>query len=100
MLELNESTFAAETAEGLVIVDFYAAWCGPCRTLAPLLEQLQGVKVVKVNTDDNLELATRFGVAHLPTLVYLKDGVEVSRDVGLQMPKNMQAKVDGLLMAG
>ena len=59
MMELNESNFAAETSTGVVLVDFYAPWCGPCRMLAPVLEQITGAKVVKVKTDDNKQLAVK-----------------------------------------
>jgi thioredoxin 1 len=96
MLELNESDFAEHTKEGLKLVDFYAPWCGPCRLLAPTLEQVQNVEVVKVNTDDAPDLATQFRVSGIPCLVFLKDGVEVDRLIGLHSKEAIQARVDAL----
>lgn len=94
MLELNEHDFAKHTSEGTVLVDFYATWCGPCRAIAPMLEQLKDVKVVKVNTEDSPELAVKFRVSHLPTLVFMKDGVEVDRKIGLQGLAPTQQRID------
>ena len=74
-----------------VIVDFYADWCGPCRRLAPVFEELSsemsGVDFVKVNVEDAPDVAGRFGVRSIPTLVLFKDGSEVDRVMGL-MPKD------------
>ena len=95
-LELNEANFEENTQEGLVLVDFYATWCSPCRALAPILENVTDVKVVKVNTDLNMTLASGFNISALPTLVFLKDGVEVDRTMGLQSLEALQTKVDGL----
>jgi thioredoxin 1 len=93
-MELNESNFAENTGSGLVLVDFYAPWCGPCRALAPTLETIQNVKVVKVNVDDNPNISTEYRVSSIPLLVILKDGVEVERLVGLQTQTTLQGKVD------
>ena len=95
-LELNETNFEENVEAGLVLVDFYATWCGPCRSLAPILEELTEIKVVKVDTDQNHTLATRYSVSALPTLVFLKDGVEVGRVMGLQNKETLQEKVDAL----
>ena len=69
-----------------VLVDFYADWCGPCKMLAPLIEELAGeltdIKVGKVNVDENQDLAAEFGVMSIPTVVALRDGKEVQRTVG------------------
>ena len=70
-----------------VLVDFYADWCGPCKMLAPLLEQFEQehpqVKVCKINVDDQSDLAVDYGVRSIPTLVVFKDGKEANRSVGL-----------------
>jgi thioredoxin 1 len=93
-LELNEANFEENTEEGLVLVDFYATWCGPCRALSPILEQVQNVKVFKVDTDANQRLATQFNISALPTLVFMKDGEEVDRVMGLWPLEQLQQKVD------
>lgn len=84
--ELTSDTFDEATRTGTSVVDFWAPWCGPCRTLAPVLEDLQEampeVSVVKVNVDDSPELAQRFGVMSIPTVIKLTDGQEAKRIVG------------------
>ena len=79
-------------SEKLVIVDFWATWCGPCRMLSPLLDEVEEemadkVTVVKVNVDDADEIAYRYRIMSIPTLVFIKDGQMVDRTVGA-MPKS------------
>ena len=79
-------------SEKLVIVDFWATWCGPCRMLSPLLDVVEAemedkVEVVKVNVDDADEIAMRFRIMSIPTLLFFKDGAMVDRSVGA-MPKS------------
>ena len=85
---LNNSDFNAETSSGVALIDFYADWCGPCRMLAPTVREVAearaDVLVGKVNVDKEGELARRFGIFSIPTLVVLKDGVEVSRSLGVR----------------
>lgn len=75
---------------GTVVVDFYATWCNPCKMLAPVFEQVsnevEGVTFGKVNIDENMELTVKYNVTTVPTIVLLKDGVEVDRMVGF-VPK-------------
>jgi thioredoxin 1 len=96
MIELNESQFNEGVKDGLVLVDFYTPFCGPCRALAPILEQLQDVKVVKVNVSDNPNLAVRYSFSAVPTLIFMKDGVEAARMVGMQPKEILQKKIDEL----
>lgn len=69
-----------------VLIDFWATWCGPCRMLAPIIEEIANeradIKVGKVDVDDEGELATKFGVSSIPTVVLMKDGKEIGRSVG------------------
>lgn len=96
MLELNEHNFAEQTKEGLVLVDFFAHWCPPCRALAPTLEKLENIKVVKVNTDECEDLASKYSVSGIPCLIFLRNGKEIDRVVGLRSQQQLQEKVDKL----
>lgn len=85
----NDQNFAAQTGKGLAIVDMYADWCGPCKMMAPVFEELSQtyagkINMGKLNVDDSPEVPGKFGVSGIPTLVFLKDGVEVGRLVGFQ----------------
>ena len=87
--QLSEATFAEEVnaATEAVLVDFWAEWCGPCKTIAPILEELASeqagkLKIAKVDVDDNQGLARQYGVQSIPTMIVFKDGAEVHRMVG------------------
>ena len=87
MIHLTLDNFDSEISQGKVLVAFWASWCGPCRMLAPILEQLEetekDVKICKVNVDENQELAKRFGVLSIPTLILFKNGKMTDKSVGL-----------------
>ena len=87
MKNLDQSTFDAATAAGLHVIDFTAKWCGPCRQMAPVLEQLAQeyagrARFAAVDCDDEPQLAQRYNVRSMPTFVVLRDGREVGRIVG------------------
>ena len=92
MIHFNKETFEKTLAEGrLMMVDFWAEWCGPCQMLGPVIESLaekyEGRAVVgKVNTDEEQELAMRFGITGIPTVIFFKDGREIDRLVGVMPP--------------
>ena len=96
IVNATDQNFANETSQGLVLVDFWATWCGPCKMIAPVLEELDSemsetVKIVKVDVDENQETAGQFQVMSIPTLLLMKDGEVVDKVVGFQ-PK--EALVD------
>ena len=94
MKVIKESEFINEINEGLVLVDFYAEWCGPCKMLSPILEQInaedENVKIIKVNIDDSRFLANYYQIQSIPTLILLKDGQLLHRMVGFRPKKNIQ----------
>ncbi|AMB94655.1 thioredoxin [Aerococcus sanguinicola] len=84
---LTDANFEAETQDGLVLVDFWATWCGPCRMQSPVIEQLDDemgdqVKFTKVDVDENQETARQFGIMSIPTLLIKKDGEAVETLIG------------------
>lgn len=88
---ITDATFAAEVAKGITLVDFWAPWCGPCRNLAPVLDELAGemgpaVKFTKLNMDDNPDMAGQYGIMSIPTMLLFRDGKLVNKMVGA-LPK-------------
>jgi thioredoxin 1 len=103
---VTDATFTSELleAKGLVLVDFWAEWCGPCKTMMPAVEELAKlydgeVKVAKVNSDENRAAAEQFKVRGLPTLIVLRDGVEQERILGVTSKTRIAAALDKYLGA-
>ena len=105
VVDADSATFAAETTASVpVVVDFWAAWCGPCRMISPVLEDLATshaghLKVVKVDVDANPGLATRFGAQSIPLLVVIRDGQEIDRVVGALPRAALEQRLHPVLAA-
>jgi thioredoxin 1 len=86
-IELTNANFDSTIAEGVAMVDFWAPWCGPCRMIAPVIEELaedfEGkAKICKVNTDEQQEVAAKYGIRSIPTILFFKDGQMVDQMIG------------------
>lgn len=100
--QVTDGSFATEISQGLVLVDFWATWCGPCQYVAPILEDLAGqyagkIKVAKLDVDSNPQTTQKFNVRSIPSILFFKDGEHVDTVVGA-VPKDMlQGKIDALI---
>ncbi|MFB0843240.1 thioredoxin [Paenibacillus oleatilyticus] len=102
IVNVKDAEFKDAIQEGVVLVDFWAPWCGPCKMIAPILEELNGklgdaVKIAKVNVDDNPETAGQYGVMSIPTLKLFKNGVEVGTQVGVRPLTELESWVQAQL---
>jgi thioredoxin 1 len=102
-IEINEANFETEVLQSTqpVLVDFWAEWCGPCKMLAPVLDEIANervghAKVVKVNIDENPVLAARYGIQAIPTLLYFAEGEVRDKSLGVQNKKVISLKLDAL----
>ncbi|MCB9496680.1 MAG: thioredoxin [Fibrobacteria bacterium] len=100
---VDQSSFPTEVllSKQPVAVDFFAEWCGPCKALAPVLEKFSDgyagrVKIAKVDVDHNPELASRYGIRGVPTMMFFRDGKVVDQVVGLLPPAQLAQKLDSL----
>ena len=102
--EVNDATFEQEVlkASQPVMVDFWAPWCGPCRMVAPVVEELAveydgKVEFVKLNTDDNPNTAVKYGIRSIPTLLVFKDGQPVGQIIGFRPKSDLKQRLDAVL---
>lgn len=101
---LNEKNFKQEVidSEQAVLVDFWAPWCGPCKMMTPILEELNKdnnskLKIGKLNTDENQALAANYGITGIPTLIIFKNGEPAERIVGVLPKEEIQKKIDSTI---
>lgn len=96
--EITDSNFETEVGEGLTIIDFWAEWCGPCRMISPIIEQIAeenpDIKVGKVNVDFNQDLSTKYNIRSIPTILFIKGNEIVDKVVGAVPKDRIQAVVD------
>ena len=101
-IEVTSANFEDTTKDGVSMVDFWAPWCGPCRMIAPVIDELAGdfegkAKICKVNTDEEQELAVKFGVRSIPTILFMKNGEVVDTMVGASSKQAFADKINSLL---
>ena len=101
-IELTSANFEATIKEGVSLVDFWAPWCGPCRMIAPVIEELAEefsgkANICKVNTDEELDIGVKYGIRSIPTIMFFKDGELVDQMVGAASKQAFTDKLNSLL---
>jgi thioredoxin 1 len=103
-IEINESSFNKEVIESdkPFLVDFWAPWCGPCKMLSPVIEELSKeyegkIKIGKVNTDENMSLSSKFQITSIPCMILFKNGVSIERITGFKSKNDIKEVIDNAL---
>ena len=101
-IELTSAKFDATTKEGVSLVAFWAPWCGPCRMIAPVIDELAGdfegkANICKVNTDEEQDLAVKYGIRSIPTIIFMKNGEVVDQLIGATSKQALTDKINSLL---
>ncbi len=101
-IDLTPENFEEVTKNGVSLVDFWAPWCGPCRMIAPVIEELASefegkANICKVNTDEQQDLAVKYGIRSIPTIIFMKDGEIVDQNVGASSKQVLADKVNSLI---
>ena len=101
-IELTNENFDSVVAKGVSLVDFWATWCGPCRMIAPVIDELANdfegkANICKVNTDEQQEIGVKYGIRSIPTILFFKDGVKVDMMVGAASKEVFAEKINSLL---
>ena len=99
---VSSKAYADEIKEGVVLVDFYADWCGPCKMVGPILDELSEemdgkAKIIKVNVDKSMDIAQKYLITNIPALLILKDGVEVERKIGFAPKADIKDAIEKYL---
>lgn len=102
--QVSDASFEADVLKNdkPVLVDFWAPWCGPCRMLGPVIEELAGeyadkISIAKVNTDENVKTASQFGISGIPCMIFFKNGQEAGRLVGFMPKPQIEAKIKEII---
>ena len=87
---LENNNLETEIKNGLILVDFYADWCGPCKMIAPVLEELKDIDIIKVDIEKFPDLATKYGVMSIPNMIFFKDGKEIKKEIGFRSKEELE----------
>lgn len=97
ILELTTEDFNQEISDGIVLVDFYAVWCGPCKMMHPIIDELienNKIKVIKVNVDNHEEIARNYAIMSIPTLILFKNGEIVEKNIGFTPKETLESWIE------